>query len=83
MKELDDLAVEYSCDYCKAGPGQWCETKSGARAEWLHVARSYPVNEAYHLGWQGEEEEMRARIKSLPEDALLAWRQRLLDGGRW
>lgn len=83
MKEIDDLALEYTCAYCLAEPGDWCRTKTGARAEWLHSIRTNAIASAYGLGWQEGDAETREHIKKLSEDALLAWRQRLLDGGRW
>lgn len=81
--ELDDVALEYFCEYCRAKPGEWCLTTSGVKAYWLHSVRSTPIFTAYHLGHVACDDSYRDRIKRVPEHELLAWRQRLLDGGRW
>ena len=44
MTEEDDRSVQeqmlaFTCGYCAAPDGEWCSTKSGARASYLHSAR--------------------------------------------
>ena len=31
--------LSFACDYCHVKPGDWCVTKSGHRASFLHAAR--------------------------------------------
>lgn len=53
IDEIDELAVDnYICPYCRAGYGQWCKTKSGKRATWLHSSRQWPLQQAWGAGYQ-------------------------------
>lgn len=50
------LALTLRCDYCDASPGVWCVRRSRAtgeatgRASWLHGARTWRFEDAYHAG---------------------------------
>lgn len=62
----------FRCAYCKAGPGEWCETvrgrnrRVGQSARYLHNARWQAVREVIRLsGWQGYLEQQRAQAGEL------------------
>lgn len=48
---LDDIAVKVPCEYCGAQYGDWCTTRGGNAAYWLHGARTHPVYEAFGRGY--------------------------------
>lgn len=39
--EMEQLIIlrRYDCPYCSAERGEWCKTKTGKRATWLHAKR--------------------------------------------
>jgi hypothetical protein len=49
--------LSFVCEYCSAPAGQWCLTKSGNRASYLHGARWW--------AWKNRQAEQHA--KSLTE----------------
>lgn len=49
--DLTDLALGSRCPYCFVPAGDWCKTFSGARADYLHQLRTYPINQAYGIGY--------------------------------
>lgn len=51
-KQLDDLALEFTCGYCHAEWGKWCSTTSGARTYYLHAVRTEPLRAAFLLGYE-------------------------------
>lgn len=48
---LDQLALEYICEYCGVRAGVWCVTKRNKRAYWLHSARQNPIRLAWLDGY--------------------------------
>ena len=48
---MEDVMLAIPCATCSAGPDQWCLTKSTRWATWLHSARTWPVYEAWNLGY--------------------------------
>jgi hypothetical protein len=51
-RDIRDIAIEQlRCGYCDAGYGQFCVTKSGARATWLHTARTCGLYSVYSSGY--------------------------------
>ena len=49
---MDDYALQVSCGYCGQPAGEWCRTASGARASWLHGARTTPFYDAWRNGYR-------------------------------
>lgn len=55
--KVEELALEVPC-YC--GPvGQWCKTKTGRWATWLHSHRSWPIQEAMGIAYEEAEQGRR------------------------
>lgn len=62
FEELNDLALEVPCPYCKAPTGQWCTTSGGHNASYLHASRRWPVDQAYGMGYiEGEHDAKYSR----------------------
>lgn len=57
MIDLQEFALAIRCEYCKAPPGYWCTTSSGALATQLHQSRWLPVREAWSKGYLAAREE--------------------------
>lgn len=51
------ILERYKCEYCGALPRQWCITKSGNRASFLHAMRGYEIRS---FVWMVYEEGERA-----------------------
>jgi hypothetical protein len=55
--EIDRIAVLTPCDYCHAGPGHWCVTKTGNVTHWLHAARTQAIYDLWSSAYQQGERE--------------------------
>jgi hypothetical protein len=52
-KDMQQLATtSFPCPYCGVDAGQRCVTKSGARANWTHTSRSWPIHTAWATGYE-------------------------------
>lgn len=75
MSRLDDIALSIACTYCTAEPGAWCRTAAGARARWLHGARTDPIYFAFSEGIE------QGRLGDL--EYLVQALQYRREGARW
>lgn len=57
MTDLKECVLAIRCEYCRASPGYWCTTSSGALATHLHQARWRPVRGAWIEGYNDAREE--------------------------
>lgn len=58
--------MQFRCDFCMVGPGEWCRSKSGKRAQYLHFHRWEAVMDVIKLsGFAAEEEHQRRLIIKL------------------
>ena len=73
MSHLDDHALIIACSWCGAAPGEWCTTKSGARATMLHANRFWTVNAVWVDGY---EEGIREAVAIM--DSPSAWGEQYL-----
>lgn len=51
LSQLDELILDVPCSYCGAILKEPCKTKSGNKTEFAHSDRSWPVYQAYGLGY--------------------------------
>lgn len=63
MRDTDELALEYRCDYCRAAVGEWCRTSSGRRATWLHTGRTWAIQQAWGMGYQDSDKYYREELQ--------------------
>lgn len=65
--------LSVACERCKAKPGNWCLTTSGAGATNLHAPRWYAARDAGLLPWQRDpetpEEHLEAHIRKIVLEA--------------
>ena len=50
--DLDEIALQLPCPFCRAKAGEWCITASDEWASWLHGRRTTPIRDAWGLGYQ-------------------------------
>lgn len=48
---FNDLCLLITCEKCRVPSGEWCRTKTGRRASYVHRARSWAVQQVWHDGF--------------------------------
>jgi hypothetical protein len=81
QEDLTDIKVfRYNCPYCPALAGEWCITKSGRTATWLHSKRG---DEVQQLVWAVMKEdyedaaELRERLLAKKDLEIKALKQEI------
>lgn len=84
MDEIQEIVLRLTCPRCGRGDGDWCVTKSGKRASYLHDVRSGPVYKIYRDGWlngrKSGENYFRNRTQQVHVDTLAGVVDRLFYG---
>jgi hypothetical protein len=69
-EDLAQLAVQITCNHCRAAAGEWCRTKSGHGAANLHAARWLVVQSIFWLGFHCAEDFLKAEQRRLMGEYL-------------